>query len=220
MIASQIFSGVGIGLLIGILLGLSSSPVVGLVVGSVTALLASLIGAEFPHKSDDQAKGERISQEKLKLIGIRAGVFGLTCVVGIFAGIYMRTHNVLSPPEPTWKQMFEDLTNIGFNSQEARELVATHIINTKSSDEKINKKSRVPIGELKNTVLFGATAPVNCEKIAIDRFDNISAAIDYYRNTEQDSLLKIAIAVNQHVADEKAKMDIMKYILKYFCEKK
>lgn len=220
MIASQIFSAVGIGLLIGILLGLSSSPVVGLVVGSVSALLASLIGVEFPNKSGEQASDEGISQEKLKLIGIRAGVFGLTCVFGIFAGIYMRTHNVLSPPEPTWKQMSEELTSIGLNSLEARKMVARHIINTKSLDERINKKNGVPIGELKNTVLFATIDPASCAKIAIDRFDNIYAAIDYYRNIEQQSLLKVAIAVNQHVSDEKAKMDIMESILEIFCEKK
>ena len=218
MIVSQIFSSVGIGLLIGILLGLSASPVVGLVVGSVTALLASLIGANIPTKSGEQATAERVSQEQIKLIGIRAGVFGLTCVVGIFAGIYMRTHNMLSPPKPTLKQLFEELTDIGFDTQGARELVAARIANTEPSNRKNYKKIGVPIGELQNTVLFSIDSGT-CEKIAIDRFENISAAISYYRTMELHSLLKIAIAVNQHVTDERAKMDIMRSILKVLCEK-
>ena len=219
MIASQIFSSVGIGLLIGILLGLSASPVVGLVVGSLTALLVSLIGAKNPNKAGEPEPAERISQERLKLIGIRAGVFGLTCVVGIFTGIYMRTHNVLSPPEPTLKQLVAELTDIGFSAQEARELVVVRIVNTESSIEKINKETMAPISALQNTVLFSIDS-ATCEKIDIDRFDNISAVIGYYRNLELSPLLKIAMAVDRHVTDEKAKMDIMRSILEVLCGKK
>ena len=218
MIASQIFSSVGIGLLIGILLGLSASPVVGLVVGSVTALLASLIGTKNPNKSDEQLSDAAINQKQMKLIGIRAGVFGLACIVGIFSGIYMRTHNVLSPPQPTLKQVVAELTDIGFSSQEARNIVFAKLTNKKTSGEKIDDKAGASTSALKNTVLFSIDS-ATCEKIDINRFENISAAINYYRTMELDSLVKVAIAVDQNVTDEKVKTDIMESILELLCGK-
>ena len=218
MIATQIFSSVGIGLLIGILLGLSASPVVGLVVGSVTALLTSLIGMQTPKKSGDQETTEKISQEQLKLIGIRAGVFGLTCIVGIFAGIYMRTHNVLSPPKPTLKEQVNELIGIGFNSQEARDLVVVQVPYADSSSEKTNNRSTLSTDALQNTVLFSIDSET-CEKIAISRFENISAAIGYYQTLELQPLRTIAMAVDKHVTEEKAKKEIMESVLELLCEK-
>lgn len=218
MIPSQIFSSVGIGLLIGILLGLSGSPVVGLVVGSVTALLASLIGVNIPKKEGGEVSRETISQEQQKLIGIRAGFFAMTCVVGIFTGIYMRTHNVLSPPEPTLKQQVEELTSIGVSTQEAIKLVLGRATNTASSDVKANTTNKSPIDALQNTVLFSINSET-CEKIDIDRFENISAAIDYYRTLGRPHLLNIAMVVNQHIANEKVKKDIMRSVVKELCAK-
>lgn len=105
-----------------ILLGLSSSPVVGLVVGSITALLASLIGLKNP-ATDDDSGSQILTNSQFKLAGLRTGSFGLACVLGIFVGIYMRTHNVLSPVEPTLKVQFNELTQIGFSPKEARDLL-------------------------------------------------------------------------------------------------
>lgn len=218
MIASQIFSSVGIGLLIGILLGLSASPVAGLVLASVTALLASLIVAKTPIKPGEQSAAERISQYQLELIGVRAGVFGLICVVGIFIGIYMRTHNVLTPPEPTLKQRVKELTDIGFSAKEAREVVVTRITNTEFSAKKINEKPTASINALNKTILFAIDSEI-CEKIDVRRFKNITSVIEYYQAIKLNSLVKIATSIDQHVNDEKAKMDIMGSILEVLCEK-
>ncbi len=216
MIASQIFSSVGIGLLIGILLGLSASPVVGLVVGSVTALLASLIGVKFPSKDENSVTTKTNSQEQQKLIGIRAGFFGLTCVIGIFIGIYLRTHNVLSPPEPTLKQQVEELTSIGVSTKKAIELVVAGATLTEASDSNTDKTNKRSSNVLKNTVLFSIDSVI-CEKIAIDRFVNMSAAIQYYRTLDQPGLLKISMAVNQQKIDEKVKKDIMQSVVEALC---
>ncbi len=203
MIKSQVFSSVGIGLLIGILLGLSASPVVGLVVGAVSALLASLTGLKVPKNNKELVNLVEINLEQQKLIGIRAGFFGLTCVVGIFIGIFLRTHNILSPPEYTLKQQFEELTSIGFNPKEAREILVHRGLNSES-----------PVTQ--NTVLFSSNLE-GCEKIAIDRFETVSSAINYYSSINQNSLVSIATVVNQQIIEEERKKDIMRSITEALC---
>ena len=213
MIASQIFSSVGIGSLIGILLGLSSSPVVGLVVGSITALLASLIGLKTP-ATDDDSGSQVLTGAQLKLAGLRTGSFGLACVLGIFVGIYMRTHNVLSPTEPTLQVQFSELTQIGFSPKEARELLVIKKFNDKSTQDKSADSS--PTASLEKTVLF-ATDSKLCEKIAVDRFENFSALMSFYRSMELTELSAMAVAINQHVTNEDTKMAIIRSTVAGIC---
>lgn len=213
MIASQIFSSVGIGLLIGILLGLSTSPVAGLVIGSVTALLASLIGVNGPGKQAELESSEKIYQERQKLIGIRAGVFGLTCVLGIIIGIQMRTHDVLSPPEHTLKQQFDELTEIGFSEQEARNIIITGAV-----DKGTTGQNGTAGSTYRSTVLFSIDSET-CEQIDIDRFATLSTAIAYYQTRGLDSLVNAATLVDGHITDEQVKKEFMRSILELVCRK-
>ncbi|BBB31039.1 hypothetical protein [Neptunomonas japonica] len=213
MIASQIFSSVGIGSLIGILLGLSSSPVVGLVVGSITALLASLIGLKTPATDDDSAS-QVLTSSQLKLAGIRTGSFGLACVLGIVVGIYMRTHNVLSPVEPTLEIQFNELTQIGFSPKEARDLlVITRFGNNSTAQE---GEGSATMQSLEKTVLF-ATDSTLCAKIAVDRFESFAALMSFYHSLELNELSAMAVAINQHVSDDDTRMAIMKSTLAGIC---
>ncbi len=212
MIASQIFSSVGIGSLIGILLGLSSSPVVGLVVGSITALLASLIGLKTP--ATDDSDSQVLTSSQLKLAGIRTGSFGLACVLGIVVGIYMRTHNVLSPVEPTLEVQFNELTQIGFSPKEARDLLVIKRFGNKSTANK--GESSAATQSLEKTVLF-ATDSALCEQIAVDRFESFTALISFYRSLELNELSAMAVAINQHVNDDDTRMAIMKSTLAGIC---
>jgi hypothetical protein len=107
----NLFSGAGIGLLLGFLLGLSSSPVVGVVVGalaalvaslaalvaSLAALVASLVGVRIPGKGDASAPDHAVSAAQRKLAAVRGGTFGFTCLLGVIVGLYIRTHDSLSP---------------------------------------------------------------------------------------------------------------------------
>lgn len=216
MIASQIFSSVGIGLLIGILLGLSSSPVVGMVVGAVAALLTSLIGRIPPKQDQDQAGAEAFSLHQQKLINIRAGFFGLTCVLGIFAGLYMRTHSVLSPPEPTLKERLEELTGLGFSGPEARALLFPPLAKPGSAEE--NTPTATPSSPIHKTVLFSIDAKL-CEQLAANNFDTFAAAIGYYRHRNLQHLEKIAEKLDRDIAEEEKKQEIMHAIVEALCEK-
>ena len=126
MLAAQIFSGAGVGLLLGMLLGLSSSPVVSLVVGALAALLASLVGIRVPGKEPAEAPTETVSVAQKRAAAFRAGVFGLSCLLGLLGGIYLRTHNALSPIQPSLKQQVDELVSVGFSAVEARRIAVLH----------------------------------------------------------------------------------------------
>lgn len=232
MIALHVFSSVGIGLLVGFLLGLSASPVVGLVVGSITALLASLLGIQSPknegksHHSnaqtnhngdlkrqliDCQKKSELLADalEKSKLIALRSGIFGLTCVVGILAGIYMRTHNMLSPPAPTLKQQYEELKSLDFSPLEARNLLITHL----AKDSQKSSKTATA----KDTVLFSIDSKI-CDTLNSNRFSNLAAATSYYRSFGYEHIAEMAERIQRFVPEEKIQQDLMNSIVSALCE--
>ncbi len=204
MVAVHVFSSTGIGVLIGILLGLSASPVVGMVVGAVTAMLTSLIGTDWPAaKTPTTEPAERDRQQRL--MAVRAGCFGLACVMGIFSGIYMRTHHVLSPPQPTMKEQFDAYRSIGFSAQQARSLVAGK---TPTAHENSPSTS--------DTVLFAVDAD-SCEKMNIDNFATLDAAADYYRNADMPKLADATDSIRSVVANEADQRHLMQSVVEALC---
>lgn len=174
LIATQVFSSLGVGFLVGILLGLSSAPVVGLLVGSLTALLASLLGFKLPTRGDADSDAPLPREIVQTLIGLRAGTFGFACVLGIFVGIFMRTHDVLSPPEPGLEERYAELLAIGFSQEEARSVLI-------GGGASAGSPASTPT--TRNTVLFGIDAAL-CQQLAPDRFATLAAAADYYRGRD------------------------------------
>lgn len=210
LIATQVFSSLGIGLLVGILLGLSSAPVVGLVVGSITALLASLLGLKLPARdSAAAATDDQLPQAMVQmLIGVRAGTFGFACVVGIFAGIYMRTHDLLSPPARGLEARYAELLAVGFDPGEARNLLISPPATSGHGGE----------GKLdtRQTVLFSIDAE-NCSQLSEDRFASLSAAAAYYRGRELDWLADIAEGLDAGLADEDQKRRALAAVVNVAC---
>ena len=151
---------------------------------------------------------------QLKLAGLRTGSFGLACVLGIFVGIYMRTHNVLSPTEPTLEVQFNELTQIGFSPKEARNLLVIKKFNTKSTTEKSADSS--PTAAWGKTVLFATDATL-CEKIAVDRFESFTAVMSFYDTLELTELSAMAVAIHKHVNNEDTRMAIMRSTLAGIC---
>jgi len=101
------YSGSGIGLLIGVLMGIAVSPTVGVIIGALSSILAVLLGLNDKHFS--QAKA------------IRIGSFGFACVLGVFLGIFVRAHNLLSPGIADMKAEY---TSVGFDSVQANDFIA------------------------------------------------------------------------------------------------
>jgi len=107
---AAVFNGLGIGLFLGLLLGLSVSPVVSGVIGTISSLLAILIGLN--EKFLDPVKSLRI------------GAFGLFSVVGIVLGLYIRAND---PFAPTLADKMEAYLAIGYTEEEAKSFVTGFI---------------------------------------------------------------------------------------------
>lgn len=112
--AGQLFAGVGLGLLVGMLVGLSSSPVVSVVVGALSAAIVTLLGFVSPEKA---AEGPAQHQGSV----VRLGSFGVACTLAILLGLFLRTHNWASP---SISQQVEELQKAGYSADEARRWVA------------------------------------------------------------------------------------------------
>ena len=221
MLAAQIFSGAGVGLLLGMLLGLSSSPVVSLVVGALAALLASLVGIRVPGKEPAEAPTETVSVAQKRAAAFRAGVFGLTCLLGLLGGIYLRTHNALSPIQPSLKQQVDELVSVGFSAAEARRIAVLHSLDAGSTESKPTDATKVADAGamLRRTVLFASTAE-NCDRLNVDRFKDVDTAIAAYKAMDEPAFVRIAQAINQQRTDEKARMELLRSVVEALCGKR
>ena len=145
---SAVFNGLGIGLFLGLLMGLSVSPVVSGVIGTISSLLAILIGLN--EKFLDPIKSLRI------------GAFGLFSVVGILLGLYIRAND---PFAPSLSDKMEAYLAVGYTQEEAKTFV-TGFIRSDSSSLAIRQanvlySSEIEVGACDFLVYAGAdTAPV------------------------------------------------------------
>ena len=106
-LTTAVINGAGVGLLLGALPGLSISPVVSGVIGTISGLLAVLLGISEKYMSP--------------LKSVRIGAFGFFCVAGIFLGMYIRTNKGLLPSR---QKMMQEYTAVGFTKEEARDFIA------------------------------------------------------------------------------------------------
>lgn len=104
------FSGGGIGLLVGVLLGTTVEPVVSVIIGALASGLALLLGLNDEHFGNAKA--------------IRIGSFGIACIVGAYSGIYVRSHNLLSPPQLSMAEQKAEYIELGFSEREALDFIA------------------------------------------------------------------------------------------------
>jgi hypothetical protein len=82
----DLLSGAALGAFVGLLLGLSVSDVVAAVVGALVALLSAFFGLSAPKE------GSPSPGRPWRLIG-----FGVCGIIALLGGLWMRTHETLSP---------------------------------------------------------------------------------------------------------------------------
>jgi hypothetical protein len=109
----QLFAGIGLGLLVGVLVGLSSSPVVSVVVGALAAGMVTLLGFVQSVKAGETSNSEGSV--------VRLGGFGVACTAAILLGLFIRTHDLLSP---SIADQVSEVQKAGYTSPEARRWVA------------------------------------------------------------------------------------------------
>lgn len=116
---AHVLSGLGIGLLMGTLLGLSLSPVVGAVLGGLTALLAAFLGLSNQPVAKRFRRPGRTDERNRRIREVRAGVFGIACVLGVLMGVFLRAQNVLGV---SVQDRYAAWLDLGFSKREARQL--------------------------------------------------------------------------------------------------
>jgi hypothetical protein len=84
----DVFSGAGLGLLLGVIMGMAHSPVVAIVAGAITSVLAVFLGLEG-------GDSKLSALANVRLNGVRIGSFALATVIGLFLGLYVRINNPL-----------------------------------------------------------------------------------------------------------------------------
>jgi hypothetical protein len=122
----EAFAGIGLGMLLGVIIGLSISQVTGIILGALTSLLAAFFGLR-DKKSDDQSKPIIICY------------FGASCFIFIMLGIYIRTHQLLSP---SLASQTEKLKEVGFNQNEIKQILLAKEFGLMVSDWKFSAEAK------------------------------------------------------------------------------
>lgn len=114
--SGEICTGAAFGLLAGLMLGMSVSPVVGTVIGPLFAMAAMFLGLQPAAETEGGTGGRRLPRPRAG----QAGAFALGCLLALLAGVWIRTHNALSPP---LKDQINTLVEAGLSIEQAQKIV-------------------------------------------------------------------------------------------------
>lgn len=165
----EVFAGASLGGLVGLLLGLSSSELVGIVVSALTALLGAYFGLK-DNSSNTPLQGARL---------LRVGTFGVSCIVAVLVGLFLRSNNVLgiSPEE-----LAESWRKAGFERSDAGQLAAYQRLGLMkgnwrgSEDQKIASIQATSLG-----ILFSDQSPSDCVILENDRHADTNARLKAFQ---------------------------------------
>lgn len=203
MAAAQVFSGVAIGLLLGLLMGLASAPVVALVVGAIAALLGALV---LP--APGAGEGTVPAPARLRMAAWRSGALGLAAIAGLLIGLWLRTHDALSPTAPTLAQQVAEVQAAGWPADEARRLVASRAFPASAT--------AAPAPSPRATLLFSGSSD-DCERLAPARFATVAAAATAYEAAGQLVLARLARSLSARLADEAQRRTALEAAVEAMC---
>lgn len=207
---AQVFSGAGIGILLGLLLGLSASPVVALVVGAVAALLSTLVLPVVTRQGGD-ANLPAVSPQRQREAAWRGAALSLFCVAGLLVGLWLRTHDALSPKPRSLKEQVAEWVDAGFSAEEARRMVVQRAL-----PEARAEPAAAASAARRGTVLFSLPAAV-CDKLAPSRYASVSAAAQAYEALGEAELARTARALGKHLKDESQRMAALSAVVEASC---
>jgi hypothetical protein len=172
------FPTVGIGLLVGVLVGMTVSAVVAALLGTLGSLLAVLLGLQDGGAADGAADG---ALARFRVNGLRIGAFGFACVAGLFAGVYVRAHDVFAVPV---KAQVKAWTEAGFEEKEAQQLVVFHKLGITPEGKQI---AAGDAQKAASSSLFGTFSDIDlCSKVSMQRLGNDAPEVlRAYRQLDQ-----------------------------------
>jgi hypothetical protein len=159
----QLFAGTGLGLLVGVLVGLSSSPVVSVVVGALAAGMVTLLGFVRSAKDDQPSYTEGSV--------FRLGSFGVACTAAVIFGLFVRTHNWVSP---SIAEQVSEVQKAGYSAEEARRWVAYKNIGISTagagSDSSASTHATGGTASIAGSVLFSGANEGECQHFDTNRY--------------------------------------------------
>lgn len=194
----QVFSGAGMGLLVGIIVGLSASEVVSIILGALAALLAAFLGLQDQRTANED---EESRYRTLKMSGLRAGSFGVSCVIAILLGMYLRTHQVLSDTVSI-KEQVAVWAEAGYDTAQARQYVVFQNLGIAPETMQV-QTSEANAARQKSLlgVLFSGEGERNyCNDLSMQTHGNsVEAVLQAYRTTENRAFVDLADKIEQHL---------------------
>lgn len=159
-------SGASLGWFTGILVGLSASPVVATLLGGIVTAFAAFFGFT-------SASASRVSSNG----AVRLMSFAVLGSISVLAGVYMRTHDTLSPPPES------RLVAIGFTPAEAKQQLKSEYLKRVSAPvaKADNSRADNAAESVRETVLHGVTTS-ECQSLNPSSFNTLTQ-LEFQWNT-------------------------------------
>ena len=138
LLPADVAAGGGMGLLVGVLLGLSVAQAVGGVIAALSALIGGFLGLTGGGNAHSW----------------RTGAFGLTCVIGVLLGLFVRSGAVLAP---SIEQDVAQWQRAGFSKEQALSYVAFARLGIKPAGTEMTAR---PAADATSNALFADRAGV------------------------------------------------------------
>jgi hypothetical protein len=177
-IALDLFGAGSLGILLGILIGMSASPTVSIVITALVALLAGLFGLSEKSTFAISPDGAR-----------RLGAFAIAATLASLLGVWMRTHETLSPSLDQQRATLREL-GLADKSKEQIEMLKFLRYGLVPAGSAVSKEPKPWIG-----VFYNDAAPSLCADL--NRAESADDII---------TVLKAAGAKSQSLASEIAKI--------------
>jgi hypothetical protein len=167
-----VLTGASLGALVGLYVGLSTSPIVSTIVGTLTSLLTTLVGLKLIlDKQEPSEGGESIDSFKIKMVLLSA--FAMACIVFTISGMYLRTHNTLSP---TLSEKYTAWEKAGFSKEEIKKILLFQELGIQTGKEGISE-GITSVSELRQTTLAQSSVLFSAE-VDISSCDLLSNVTD------------------------------------------
>ena len=193
----EIFSGISLGILTGFIIGLSISQIAGIILGALTSLLAAFFGL----KSGDEGKTANL---------VIIGSFSIACLVSIFMGLYMRTHNFLSPSLADQIKIYK---SVPFDSIEIKKIILLKEFGLVPDGYSVSNEAKYTNDK---TSLMAGEGSVLCEEI------NDSSSLEQIKEKFRESGFKfqeMERRLSEVIADENALKQTLLYLKSLACRK-